>query len=280
MKTHLPIQLLITCLLGTLLHRCSAPTATLPASMETPPLIDCALPPPASPNIRPTCSADRAVKDSCAIMWVNAWNKTWKYKQGFGHTYADSSFILPDDSVRKLLDMCPSCETVRIYFGFEWTGEDSVLSVILVNADTLCNDVYLGNGPEHAKAILYKSALEGSSRFISLDMAKQHAINWASLFGSDMPDGFHGFQEINAYNYRRHAVAALVDRPDDFLAVNFSVHEVVQQDQWYLLSKTAYVHDLLLQAVTVEHTHLSNFMDFAMPCPRFCGDKSLVSDPE
>lgn len=280
MKTYLTIQLLIICLLGTLLSRCSAPTAPLPASMETPPLVDCALPPPTPSNGNPTCSADRPVKDSCAAAWQDAWNLNWKYQQGFGHTYTDSSFILPDDSVKKLLSMCPSCETVRIYFGFEWTGEDSVLSVILINADTLCNDVYLGNGPEHAKAILYKSALEGSSRFISFDTARRYATNWGHLFGSDMPAGFRGFKKINAYNYRRQVVASLVDQPEDLLAVYFSVHEVTKQDQWYLLSNEAFVHDLLLQAVTREHIHLSDYMDFAMPCPRFCGDKSLVSDVE
>lgn len=280
MKTLLPIQLLITCLLGTLLYGCSAPTAPLPASMATPLLIDCARQPHLPSNGHQPCSADRAVKDSCATAWQDAWNLNWKYQQGFGHTYTDSSFMLPDDSVQKLLEMCPSCETVRIYFGFEWTGEDSVLSVILVNVDTSCNDVYLGKGPDHAAAILYKSAREESSRFIPQDEARQSVAYWDGLFGSDMPEGFRGFKKINAYNYRRQVVASLVDQPEDLLAVYFSVHEVTQQDQWYLLSNEAYVHDLLLQAVTREHIHMSDFMDFAMPCPRFCGDKSLVSDAE
>lgn len=229
-----------------------------------------------------TCCSDRKVKDSCAYKWLHQWTDTYQGAQGFGKTYSPGGIVMPNLAVQRLLSLCPTCTGVRAYFGFEFKDGDSLLSLMLVNVDSNCNDVYVPSDTEQDGGILYQSSREAEPRLIPRDSASLHAHAWDNLFSSTAPNTpFSGFTAVRAYNYKRSMLNDLVSVGKYTTAFQLAVHEVRQSNPYYAFSETitiTRVHDILLQQHNLKGGPEGAYIDFAMPCPNFCGDKNLYSD--
>lgn len=252
---------------------CSKPATFLPQEGPPPlPPAECAV----VSDTLATCRATRMVKDSCAQAWLKIWMDHDRGKQGFGATYQEEGIIFPNTDIQTLLDGCPTCTGVRVYFGFAYTGSDSVLSMILVNLNDQCDDVYGSRGVHKSSGLLYKSTRDSFPRFIDQRTAETHVWGWKNLFGDTASYGFKNFTMVSAYNYRREVMRNLATPPGYGVAFKIGVHAVEQNELFYYdLKSPAWVHDILIQAVDTNHRRISPYFNFAMPCPRFCGNIHL-----
>ena len=258
---------------------CSTPGTFLPQVVPPPlPPPECAL----VSDTAATCRSTRMVKDSCADAWLKIWMDHDRGKQGFGATYLEEGIVFPNTDIQKLLDGCPACTGVRVYFGFEYVDSDSVLSMILVNLNAQCDDVYGGRGVHRSSGLLYKSTRDSLPRFIDYQTAEMHVLGWRNLFGETPVPGFENFTMVSAYNYKREVMRNLATSSYG-VAFKIGVHAVEQSEFFYYdLKNPAWVHDILIQAVDTNHRRLSPYFNFAMPCPRFCGNTHLdpVASPQ
>ena len=183
-KPHFPHLFWLTLLLCLLGLACSKKAdSALSTQVQPPPMNVCYQ---QSARDVLACCSDRLVRDSCAYDWLHQWTRYYQGAQGFGHTYDSAGIVIPNLPIQELLGLCPACTGVRVYFGFEFKDGDSLLSVMLVNLDSNCNDVYVHIGSALDGGILYQSSQETEPRLISRDSAALHAKAWDNLFLSSI----------------------------------------------------------------------------------------------
>ncbi len=221
-----------------------------------------------------SCGGDRKVKLSCVNTWEDAWIADLKARE---HSLLDSSRGFKLKNLAILESACPSCESVRIYFG--WRFNDSLttnqLALMMVNVDpNSCSDSY--KTPNGQKGPILMSAISRFGKnyeyFVDTNVAKKHAEAWTTEY---YPDTDSKYFPVNSYTFNKSALHKIRDKASEKIVVNLATHHVDTACVHHYDSrgqKQGQVIDLVIRADKVE-TGSSNFeyMDFAAPCPKICG---------
>lgn len=134
-----------------------------------------------------TCASDTRVMEgpNCARGWCALWAA---YTPAFGLDSTISKNVrIPLTTVSQLMEACPSCNTLRLYFGIHIENDHELLSMMLVNVDSAhCEDVYIAvkDGSKNDGILRAYCQADGgqSVAFIDKAQAELEATNWILKF--------------------------------------------------------------------------------------------------
>ncbi|GGH69536.1 hypothetical protein [Phaeocystidibacter marisrubri] len=185
------------------------------------------------------------------------------------------SLTVTRESLLKLREECEDCPSVRVYFAAEKVGEDQYSqNLLLVNVNDYCNDTaFVDTG------ILRVTPTEAS--LISSDEATELYQNWGTYLEAKqdvMPSLFgaraytfswsvfdEAFSEENGKMDIHYAMHSLM--PADTLDYGYNLLKQGEGDGWMVFN--------LVVSSNNTYSASSEAMDFAAPCPKYCGKKSF-----
>lgn len=222
-------------------------------------------------------TADHTVSHDVYKFWLQAF-RSFNSENMDGGPQLDQvvdSLTVTAESLEQLHLLCEECSSVRVYFAADKTGEDEYSqNLLLVNVDPFCNDTaFAENGilrvtPNEQTLIsadeatlLYKNwgaYLEAKQDVMpSLFGARAYTFSWSVFDEAFGEEG--GKMDIH---YAMHSLM-----PADSLDYGSTLMEQGGDDGWM-------VFNLVVSANNV-YSATSDAMDFAAPCPQYCGKKNF-----
>lgn len=249
-------------------------------------------------------SSDCVTDNAVSYQGAEFWKKSWAH---FIEIQGDSSFSPSVDlnpikdvkyfdvdikQLNKLLEKCESCGGLRIYFGGADKDLDFNVELLFQNIKD-CDDVI---GEDDEKPFLMTSSSNG--KFVSKSTATSYVNGWIDHF-TDIEKDHHAFAKVYAYNFSRERIESVMNEQKDennetddkVIRFHLGMHTLTpagtsdyeDEVNGAIIpitgtsegGRTIYgqlVPNIIVQNPQVNGEEKSN-LDFANPCPKFCGTK-------
>lgn len=183
------------------------------------------------------------------------------------------------DILSQLNEKCEDCENIRVYFAAEHTDENVyVQNLLLVNVADNCNDTAFG---DNGMLRLHPGGIE----FISSDDAIALYENWGSYLEAaqqHLPSLF----AARAYTFSWSVFNQAFGEEDGQMDIHYGMHSLMPSDtaeygptlipQGGSTDEGWMVFNLVVSTANA-YTASTNALDFAAPCPKYCGNKKFYT---
>lgn len=224
-----------------------------------------------------SCTGDRYVRDSCVPIWEAAWKAQLTAN---GKKMKNEKREFTKSKVTDFLNTCDDCGGVRIYFGSLVSNKNADTSLVLVMANVKqegCDDVY-----DNGKVLSAWSHSDGTltDGLQTTDWATEHVQNWASIYyGDDQTT----YLPTTSYTMELGTFKKLVAQAENKIVCNMAIHPVdsacAHGYGWPVgAPQVSQTIDLVIRPDVKPDSGGKSYtyLDFARPCPRYCGIVSLA----
>ena len=224
------------------------------------------------PTDTSNCFRDDTIQGEIAIALM----QTYEYIQG---TYSGTpvnpkqlSRSFDKNLVDSLLNSCPTCDGVRVYFGYSDPTTNIPTSPELIMVNT--------NGCDALTDLVLVSSKNDNGSFMSLNQAADMTKNWQDAVERNLtvqdnwPLRGTPFKEIYAYTFKR----STFELNPNYNPSAVHIHYTMRIDEG--TPATTGLYGELEIDLVVENMPLfapeANFYDMAFPCPRECGTSNAL----
>jgi hypothetical protein len=208
------------------------------------------------------------------------WRKSWEYFLSMNDTFQTddplnfiSSFPMKAEELENLHNQCITCEGMRVYYGATQASDGHYdMELVFANVDG-CDDV-LPSG-KNPKVL---SSKNGGSH-VTPKYGKDRIDAWRDYSEAVQNSTIPAFMHIKGYTFEWSSFDTVIgQQQDDTVSIYLGMHTVgafdtvsYNMNNWPTTENGTYIYGQLAPNFILENSVGSEHIDFANPCPRYCG---------